>query len=187
VRTDEELRSQGWDEKDITAYRRGWQEAEETVRTAQLPAARPEAPPPARYLPAEPFIYSGNSDRARWQRETLGGRLSMLLPQPDEAAELANAKQLADHLEVTYGNRPDMGQCLAKVRRETPHYAIEGTAEEIGGVFRQVGLPFAVVHEVQAPQSGGVVFGPGGAPQHHGDAGIAAAAHAFLARRRPPG
>ena len=96
-------------------------------------------------------MFAGSSDRAAWARTTIGGRLAQVLPQPDEAAELAAAKAHADHLELVYGTRPRMDQCLAKARRETPHYAIEGTAEEIGGVVRQVGLPFAVVHEVQAP------------------------------------
>lgn len=182
--TDEELRSQGWEDADIAQYQRGWAEAESRAASASLPPPRPAPEKPVRYLPGE-FRLGGHSDRGRWQSETPAGRLSALFPPPDEAAQLAEARALADSHEMTYGTRPPLGQCLAKIRHENPHsIMLTGTSAEVGAQFRSAGLSFAIVQQIQAPMSGGVVFGPGGGPQQHGDPGIAGQAHAYLTRPR---
>ncbi len=152
MRTDEELRTSGWAEEDIRGYRRGIEEAHRQFSAAALPAAWPEPPAVPRYLPGEPFRFAGNSDRAAWTRTTIAGRLSLLSARADDAAQLAEAKDLADRREMTYGSRPPLAQCLAKVRQDGPRGTVlSGPAEEVGSAFRTAGLPFAVVHEMLPP------------------------------------
>jgi hypothetical protein len=168
---DEELRGAGWSERDITAYQRGYATALGRIPARPAGTARQIAATAPRWVPGEPGAFSGHSDRAAWQRNTPAGRLSLLLPPPDEAGELAGARALADRHELTYGRRPSMTECLAAVRHNGPRgLDFHGEAAELGTLFRSVGLPFAIVHQVEQPQAGGVVFGPGGRTQEFGPA-----------------
>jgi hypothetical protein len=139
------------------------------------------------YLPARPFYYSGNSDRARWQRETPGGMLSRLAPEAEEAAELAEAKRMADEHEFAYGSRPDLGVFTAKIRHEGPKgVCFSGTTREVADQFRMAGLGCAIVSALPAlgDSTGGVSVGPRNELARFGNPEVAAEAHAAVTRPR---
>jgi hypothetical protein len=166
---DEELRDAGWGEREIREYRRGYDSALSRIPASAYGTAEQIRAGAPRWIPGEPGAFSGNSTRAQWQRGTVAGRLSLMFPQPDEARELADAKELADRHEFAYGRRPDLQECLAAVRHNGPRgMDLRGEAAEIGMHFRAVGLPYAVVHQIDQPESGGVVFAPGRTPEEFG-------------------
>jgi hypothetical protein len=128
--------------------------------------------------------------RAQWLRDTWGGKLAAMMPQPDEAAEMAAARDLADRHELTYGRRPEMAECLHKVRGSGTGSGVvlRGETAEVVAAIRYANPDFPIQMVVGADpasvQVGGIVTSPGGAPQLHGDPATAAAMYAQLARRQ---
>jgi hypothetical protein len=179
-----------WSDDEQRAYDRGRQAAEERLASrAGWAAISPEPPEELRQL-AEPVPVRATGDRARWQRDTWGGRISRLFAQPDEAGELAAAKQLADQHELTYGSRPSLAQCLHKVRGSGTGAGtvLEGETAEVIGRIRLANpdQPIAMVvgADPAASKIGGLVTGPGGALETVGDPGIAQATLEKIAGRQ---
>jgi hypothetical protein len=179
----------GRSEEEQRAYERGRQAAEERLsRDVGWAAISPE--PEVRQELAAPVPVRATGDRARWQRDTWGGRISRLFTPPDEAAELAAAKQLADQHELTYGSRPGLAQCLHKVRGSGtgPGTVLTGETAEVIGRIRLANpdqpIGMVVGSDPAASKVGGIVTGPGGHLQAHGDPGIAQATLEKIARQQ---
>jgi hypothetical protein len=137
-----------------------------------------------------PAQVHGTGPRAKWLRDTWGGRIAQLFPAPDEAGELAAAKAEADRHELVYGSRPGLAQCLHKVRGSgtgTAAVLAGETAEVISRIrYANPDQPIAMVvgTDPAAMQVGGVVTAPGRGPEATGDAALAQSTLEQLARRQ---
>jgi hypothetical protein len=178
--------------EDQRAYERGRANAEARMNnlTWQPQTAVPE--PEVRQLVSPPQVH-GTGPRAMWGRHTWGGWVAGLFPAPDEAGELVAAKAEADRHEFTYGSRPDLQQCLHKVRGSgTGTSTVVGSpATPTADVLAMLRLvapdhPVAMVvgPDPASAQVGGIVTAPGGRFEAHGDPAIAAATLEQLARRQ---
>jgi hypothetical protein len=177
--------------EDQRAYERGYEEARTRIGASMTAShtAVPAEVPEVRQL-ASPVPVSATGPRAQWLRDTWGGRISRLFVQPDEAGELAAAKQLADQHELTYGTRPDLAQFLHKVRGSGTGTGtvLAGETAEVLGTIRLANpdqpILMVVGPEAAAAKIGGVVTAPGRGPEPTGDPDLALSTLQQLARRQ---
>jgi hypothetical protein len=159
-----ELRASGWSDAEIRDYRRGYEKAG-AAHTKFAAASYPTqpAPLPSHTAVQAPRVIAGG-DRGTWARTTIAGMIaSVVSPDaPDEAAkELAAAREWSDSHEFTYGRRPSLSEAKMAVGRRTDGVTLGGTAADIGRVFAQAGLPYAILSEVQPlPGPGAVITQP---------------------------
>jgi hypothetical protein len=173
-------------------FERGYEEARarlDAVMRQPVPTS-PFVEPEVRQL-AAPVPVRATGDRARWLRDTWGGKISRLFTPADEAAELAEAKALADQHELTYGSRPALVHFLHKVRGSGTGTGavLTGETAEVLGTIRLANpdqpIQMVVGPDPAAAQIGGVTTAPGRGPEPTGDPGFAAAMLQNIAARRP--
>lgn len=161
MRTEEELRDDGWSEAEIRDYMRGWNSAQEQVSRTLPPATRRQ--PRRAPAPGTAFSVAGpDRDYEAWRENTPGGRFHALL-YPDrreaytehqETVGAARVRAVADEHELTYDRRPDLAAVRAiehargwrrrvigggittrdiqdMVRAQFPHWPVRDTGEEL--------------------------------------------------------
>ena len=146
------LRQSGWSDDAIADYKVGYEQALTAMKAA--PVQRPAAEGRGWFPVGE--HYPRNSERGVWERESFAGQLSRVLPAPDDAAELAEARRLQDDREYRYGNRLDLQTCLMAVRHNGPRsLTVSGTTGEVCQVLQSAGIPVVVAQEYAPPALAG--------------------------------
>jgi hypothetical protein len=172
-------------------WERGYEQGQARAREimSPMPAAGFAPAPEVRQLAAPAPVHATGA-QAAWLRDTWGGSLSRLVPQADEAADLAAARAQADQHEFTYGSRPALAYFLNRARGAGtgPGTVLSGDTAEVLGRIRLANpdMPIQMVigPDPVASQVGGVVTAPGRWPEATGDAGLAAETLGQLARRQ---
>lgn len=150
-----EFRESGWSDAEIRDYKAGYEHALEAMKAPPVPVRR-QAEGRA-WFPVEEH-YPRNSERGQWERESFAGQLSRVLPAPDDAAELAEARRLQDDREYKYGNRLDLHTFLMAVRHSGPRsMELSGSTADVAGVLRNAGIPVVVAQEYAPPALSGDV------------------------------
>jgi hypothetical protein len=139
-------------EQETRDYVRGYESAKSRIKdimSAPMPAASLEPEP---YLVPDQLRALPKGDRGIWFRTTAAGRLAAVMTPdaPGESADEARkAREWADSYEYTYGRRPSLVQARAAVARRSVGAFLSGDAHDFGPLFRQAGLAFAIVDQVE--------------------------------------